>query len=658
MERLARGTSGWAGLLCALIGIGLSPIRGQAQETATVMAATEEPKAIAAAAPDDTTAGTPTAHDRLAPAAQPDEEAAMAVVLPRVLSDADIARYRRIFALQQRGRWREADRLIRQLDDRILMGHVLYQRLMHPTAYRSRYRELRNWLRHYRDHPGAWAVYRLARKRGGPRAHPPRPPKFALPIPAERSTLVPSALGSQERSRSREERRHVQRFFARLKRELRRRHLEHAERYGWAMLRTGILTAPETAELFGRLTKAFFFAGQDEKAMALADIGREEAGQGHLPQKVGYDLNWYGGLAAFRAGRLETAATFFTAAESVVPPPSSVGAAAAFWAARAYWRMGRAEEAARALRLAARARESFYGLLALRVLGDPLRFDWRQPALDATSLVRLMKRKAVRRILALAEVGETHRADEEMRLLLGRSEDADWPALAALAAALKLPASQLALTRLLSDETVTAAMRYPLPDWEPEGGFVIDRALLFAFMRQESKFRARAVSRVGASGLMQVMPATASYVTGDRSLRWRRGRLYDPAFNMAVGQRYITHLLDLEPVGRSLVLLAVAYNAGPGNLLRWRRRLKTGEDPLLFVEAIPVAETRDYVERVLANLWLYRLQMGQETPSLDALAAGAWPIYEPLDRESAPALAAAADMGRTTAPLTITSQAK
>ncbi len=192
-------------------------------------------------------------------------------------------------------------------------------------------------------------------------------------------------------------------------------------------------------------------------------------------------------------------------------------------------------------------------------------------------------------------------------------------------------------------------MRYPLPDWEPEGGFVIDRALLFAFMRQESKFRSRAVSRVGASGLMQVMPATASYVTGDRSLRWRRSRLYDPAFNMAVGQRYITHLLDLEPVGRSLVLLAVAYNAGPGNLLRWRRQLKTGEDPLLFIEAIPVAETRDYVERVLANLWLYRLQMGQDTPSLDALAAGAWPIYEPLDGEPAPALAAAA-LGQATPP--------
>ncbi len=639
MERLAWGKAGRAGRMLALICAGLLPLSAWTQEADTLLATADETGPTAIPSGEAATTGTQTAHEPQAPSVSPEgEEMSVPVTLPRMLSDADIARYRRIFALQQQGRWHEADRLIRQLDNRILMGHVLYQRLMHPTAYRSRYRELRNWLRHYRDHPGAWAVYRLARKRGGPRARPPRPRRTALPIPAARAEAAPAPLELQAHGRSREERQHVQRFFARIKREIRRRHLEHAERYGWAMLRTGLLTPSETAELFGRLTKAFFFAGRDEKALALADIGREEAADG-LAGEAAYDLNWYGGLAAFRAGLMQASATFFAAAASLSGRPSSARAAAAFWAARAFWRLGQAEAAAGALRLAAQARESFYGLLALRLLGDPLHFDWRQPALDADSLARLMQRKAVRRILALAEVGETHRADEEMRLLLGRSEDEDWPALAALAAALKLPASQLALTRLLSDEAVTAAMRYPLPDWEPEGGFVIDRALLFAFMRQESKFRARAVSRVGASGLMQVMPATASYVTGDRSLRWRRSRLYDPAFNMAVGQRYITHLLDLEPVGRSLVLLAVAYNAGPGNLLRWRRQLKTGEDPLLFIEAIPVAETRDYVERVLANLWLYRLQMGQDTPSLDALAAGAWPIYEPLDGEPVPALA-------------------
>lgn len=560
------------------------------------------------------------------------------VALPRVLSEKDAARYREIFALQRAGRWREADRLIRQLDDRILMGHVLYQRLMHPTAYRSRYAELRDWLRHYRDHPGAAAVYRLALRRGGRNARPPRPLSAALPL-RPRESEATATDRPPDPPRAAEEEREVRAFFRRLERELRRRHLEHAERYTWAMLRTGRLRPDEIAAAFGRLAKAFFLTGDDGKALALADIGREEAAPA-----IAHDLGWYGGLAAFRLGRMEMAGALLRMAAETGRPDER--AAGAFWAARAAWRLGDGDEAAAMLRRAARQRESFYGLIALRLLGDPLVFDWRRPALDPAGLARLMERRPVRRILALAEVGEAHKADEEMRLLLARSEDADWPALAALASALKLPASQLALTRLLSDETVTAAMRYPLPDWEPEGGFKVDRALLFAFMRQESKFRTQARSRVGASGLMQVMPATASYVTGDRSLRWQRSRLYDPAFNMAVGQQYITYLLDLEPVGRSLVLLAAAYNAGPGNLQRWRRTLRTGEDPLLFIEAIPIAETRDYVERVLANLWLYRLQLGQDVPSLDALAAGAWPVYEPLDEESMPALA---DAGAATA---------
>ncbi|MDH3919616.1 MAG: hypothetical protein OEU25_15745, partial [Rhodospirillales bacterium] len=85
--------------------------------------------------------------------------------LPQVLSDADAALYREIFQLQERGKWKAADKLIARLGDRMLMGHVQFQRYMHPTAYRSRYKELKRWLDRYADHPGAKAVYDLAVKR-------------------------------------------------------------------------------------------------------------------------------------------------------------------------------------------------------------------------------------------------------------------------------------------------------------------------------------------------------------------------------------------------------------------------------------------------------------------------------------------------------------
>ena len=110
-----------------------------------------------------------------------------------------------------------------------------------------------------------------------------------------------------------------------------------------------------------------------------------------------------------------------------------------------------------------------------------------------------------------------------------------------------------------------------------------------------------------------------------------RAGLFDPATNMELGQRYLAELLNSSDIGNNLFLMAAAYNAGPGTLMRWRKELAGITDPLLFIESLPYAETRDYVEKVLANFWIYRLRLGQETGSLDAVAAGGWPVYMPVD---------------------------
>jgi soluble lytic murein transglycosylase len=81
------------------------------------------------------------------------------------LGARDIQRYRKIFALQDQAEWAGADQLIARLEDRVLLGHVLYQRYMHPTGYRSNFAELRAWLDAYADHPDAERVYRLASRR-------------------------------------------------------------------------------------------------------------------------------------------------------------------------------------------------------------------------------------------------------------------------------------------------------------------------------------------------------------------------------------------------------------------------------------------------------------------------------------------------------------
>ena len=103
---------------------------------------------------------------------------------------------------------------------------------------------------------------------------------------------------------------------------------------------------------------------------------------------------------------------------------------------------------------------------------------------------------------------------------------------------------------------------------------------------------------------------------------------------MALGQRYLRHLLDDRAVGSNLFRLAAAYNGGPGNLRRWWAGVEHRDDPLLFIEALPSYETRVFIERVLTNLWIYRHRLGQPTPSLEAVASGRWPVYEGLDEDS------------------------
>ena len=80
--------------------------------------------------------------------------------------------------------------------------------------------------------------------------------------------------------------------------------------------------------------------------------------------------------------------------------------------------------------------------------------------------------------------------------------------------------------------------------------------------------------------------------------------------------------------------MAAAWNGGPGNLNKWRRRIDYMSDPLFFIESLPSRETRIFIERVLSNLWIYRNRFGQRTPSLDAIAAGEWPVYVDLGQQA------------------------
>ena len=134
---------------------------------------------------------------------------------------------------------------------------------------------------------------------------------------------------------------------------------------------------------------------------------------------------------------------------------------------------------------------------------------------------------------------------------------------------------------------------------------------------------------------MQLMPATAAFIARDkRYRRTHRHKLHDPNLNLTLAQDYIEHLNAESHINGDLVLMLAAYNGGPGNLRRWKRDVEI-EDPLLFIESIPNRESRDFVEKVLTNFWIYRARLGQPAPSREEVAAGRLPLYEAVDQIAA-----------------------
>lgn len=133
----------------------------------------------------------------------------------------------------------------------------------------------------------------------------------------------------------------------------------------------------------------------------------------------------------------------------------------------------------------------------------------------------------------------------------------------------------------------------------------LDPYLVAAFIREESQFRAEALSPAGARGVMQVMPATGEWIAKANGMRdFDRAKLFDADLNIAIGAWYLSHLM--KRFQNDLVLVAAAYNAGPEAVAGWNGRNGSLADADAFVETIPYLETRGYVKKVLRNYAEYR----------------------------------------------------
>jgi len=147
----------------------------------------------------------------------------------------------------------------------------------------------------------------------------------------------------------------------------------------------------------------------------------------------------------------------------------------------------------------------------------------------------------------------------------------------------------------------------------------IERPLVYAIARQESTFNPGAVSAVGARGLMQFMPATAQATAKKAGVAYSAAKLHDPTYNASLGAYHLDELVT--KFDGSYVLTFVAYNAGPRRSSEWVAKYGDPRDPSVdavdWVERIPFSETRNYVQRVMENVQVYRERLGTGRLAID-----------------------------------------
>lgn len=536
----------------------------------------------------------------------------------QVLSRRDEMLYRAIFASQAKGDWKAADAVIAELKNKGLMGHVLADRYLrgNPSA-----NELKAWLAAYSRLPEAGDIYDEARDLPASKGA-----RFAKPD----SNNIWGGGESYEASfgfrtdtvNDRHTTPAMRKFFAKVDRKLR-----HGDPYGaedamYAELERRAIPSDELAGIQGRIAAGFFYAGGMEQARELS--GQALASGNPLAL-------WIAGLSAWKQKDVHAAANDFIRLASAKGISASDKSAAAFWAWRALTRAGDAAQAKTMLAEAAQQPRTFYGLMAASLLSNESLWSWDLPAADDRDLDALQQNPAGWRALALIQIGQTELAESELRHLNPQGRRDLQTAMLTLAESDHMPSLELQVGSVATDEDGRRydAALYPVPPWQPEQGFQVDRALLYALMRRESSFDPTAVSGRGACGLMQLMPKTADHVAKQKISAGKEDcsdRMLDPDYNLALGQEYVRQLSRQPMIGDNLLFLLAAYNGGPGKLAHWTDE-QTAEDPLLFVESLPLHETRNYIQQVLMHYWTYRARLDESVASIAQLAKGQWPRY-------------------------------
>ena len=543
------------------------------------------------------------------------------------LSGKNAKLYQEIFSQQTLGDWQSADALMKKLTDDRLIGHVLSQRYLHEN-YRTSFKELQSWLSQYSDHPYAQEVYKLAISRRGdvPENQITLPKKERILSQVREPKIVYPKHYIAQIERSVGQNQDITTLSRKIRALVRTGRVFEAMEYYNGSLAREYLDRIEKDQIEAQLAAGLMYARKLDAALDKAVMVADRSGK-YVPE-----ASWIAGLVYWQMGEFGQAIPYFEKAGRSVYASGWHRAAGLFWAARSYNKIGDKTSYNKLMSEAAQHSRTFYGLLASRALGTvPQDFNWEKPEFTKKHEALILSQESGQRVLTLVAAQQYDIAESELLRMDYKSNPQMREAVLAYAMHVGLSGIALRLGNMVQDEQgrYYDSAAYPLSAWQPEDGYSLDPALVHAVMRQESRFDLNAKSYSGALGLMQVMPQTAAYIA-DRNgygADVTEHKICMPEKNMKLGQDYIEYLFETRIVGGDVVGMLIAYNAGPGNLQKWRKKAGNPSDPLLLIETLPVEETRDYVERVLSNYWIYRMRTGQDIPSLAALARGKSPKY-------------------------------
>lgn len=295
-----------------------------------------------------------------------------------------------------------------------------------------------------------------------------------------------------------------------------------------------------------------------------------------------------------------------------------------YWYGRALEEIGSPTEVSiQSYELAAMERD-YYGFMASQKMGISASMNHDPTHVPNSTLQTMRLNPAVKRAMAFLDIGRVASARREWQYAFNNNPDLQSRhALALLAGHIEW-SDRAIMTLAQLEDWHDLQLRFPLAHantiTKEANRNNISPTWVFGITRQESAFMEDARSPVGATGLMQLMPATARSVSRSLRIAYSDKKLVQPDYNIRLGSRYLQQLLNRYKGNR--VLATAAYNAGPGNVNRW---IKSFSGPLdIWVESIPYNETKEYVQRVLAYSTIYSYRLGELQPIIDPLTQDAW----------------------------------